>query len=409
VAEQKDETEPGSSSPSGGDSEGGDERESAEQAEAAEPSVASKPKKKKKRSLEPSDEPIRDRNRRLREQAAGARKRQREEQQRAPARNLDTSEIVDDALARSTQAAGNFLKRHFNAVQWVVVAGLVLLIGYEVYEYRVGKLAEASSDALTVAIKAEDGRIGTEDPGPDPQTALDDPRPGFATAADRRAAAEKDYREVAGSNGTSGAAILAKLGLASVLYDEGKYSDAKAAYESVKQSALASQDVDVKGRSIEGIGMSLESAGQAEAANKAFQELENLDTAGFGALGAYHQARLAFAAGKTADAKMLLEKAQKKLDVATDSSDKSKPFAAPGYLQHAIRELLRAVDPNAVAATPNALTAEQLSQLGAMGDENGGMSQDKLNQLLKEIAKKAKDNPGAPGPAPSPAPPASAP
>lgn len=390
-----------------------DESKPAEAAEAeAEPSAPAKPKKKKKRPVEDSDEPARDRNQRLREQAAGARKRQRE-QSRAPARSLDTSEIVDDALARSTQAAGNFLKRNFNVVQWLLVGGLVAVVGYQIYAYRAGKQTEVSADALSVAVQAEQGRIGTENPGPDPQTGLDDARPGFASAADRRAAAEKQYREVAGSNGTSGAAILAKLGLAGVLYDQGKYLEAKSAYEAVKSSALASQDVDVKGRAIEGIGMSLESAGQADAANKAFQELENLDTAGFGALGAYHQARIAFAAGKTDQAKERLKVAQDKLKIATDGADKdkNKSFLAPGYLQHAINELLRTVDPSAVAASPNALTAEQLGELGSLGDSGGSISQEKLNQMLKEIAKHAKDTPAAPAPAPAPnpAPPASAP
>jgi predicted negative regulator of RcsB-dependent stress response len=414
VAEQHDETE-SSSGPDkpGAEAESDEQLESeASNAEVASASndapsaAAPKVKKKKKRpSADAAPEPIRDRNRRLREEAAGARKAKLEER-RAPTRNLEAGEIVDDALARATQAAGDWLKRNFNVVQWFILAGLVAWIGYAIYSYRAGRAAEKASAQLGAAIRAEDARIGSDDSKPDPQTGIVDTRPAYPTSADRLKAAEQQYRAIASGSSSNAAATLANLGLASVLYDQGKYADAKAAYASVKDSKLAGQDVGVKGRALEGIGMSLESQGDKDGAQKAFGELANLDSLGFGALGAYHQARLAFAANNPEKAKELLKDAQKKLD-SEDKTEEKKSVGATGYLEQSVRDLLRRIDPNAVTPSPNALTADQIQELQeqmAPGGDGKGMSSEKLQALLKQMSK----SPGGKAPA-APAPPASAP
>ena len=414
MAEQHDETEsssgPGDPEPKAqtdeqleGEAANAEPAPASSDARSVTPAPALKAKKKKKRpSADAAPEPIRDRNRRLREEAAGQRK-SRNEERRAPTRQLEAGEIVDDALARSTAAAGDWLKRNFNVVQWVILAGLVGWIGYAVYSYRAGRAAEKASAQLTAAIRAESARIGSDDTKPDPQTGIVDTRPAYPTNAERLAAAEKQYRAVAEANTTSTSASLAKLGLASVLYDQSKYADAKAAYQAVKDSKLASLDAGVKGRALEGLGMCLESLGDLDGAQKAFGELSNLDALGFGALGKYQQARMAFAANNPEKAKDLLKEAQKKLDAAADTSDSKKTVGAPpGYLQQSVRDLLRRVDPNAVSASPNALTADQLQelqeQMGSPGGDGKGMSTERLQELLKQMAKGGGKAPTAPAP-----------
>lgn len=329
-----------------------------------------------------------------------------------PARNLEAGEIVDDALARSSQAAGAWLKKNANAVQWVVIVCLVGWVGYAVYNYRAGRAAEQASAKLSTAIRAEGARIGTDETKPDPQTGLVETRPAFATEEARLKAAEQQYRAIAEGGATS-AATFAKLGLASVLYDQGKFADAKAAYQAVKDSKLAGQDLGVKGRALEGVGISLEAAGDKDGALKAFGELSNIDALGFNALGAYHQARLSYAAGNTEKAKEYLKDAQKRLDTlagTADNKDAKKALGGgnTGYLQQSVRDLQRHVDPSAVPAAPSggSLTAEQIQELTEqMGDGSGkgGLSAEKLKELLKGMGK-------TPGGAPEvPAPPASAP
>ena len=367
-------------------------------------------KKKKKRALDAEAEPSRDRNRRLREEMAGG-KRAKPAVRAIPTRNLEAGEIVDDALARTTQAAGEWLKKNANVVQWVVIVVLVGWVGYAIYSYRAGRAAEQASAKLSTAVRAEGARIGTDETKPDPQTGLVETRPSFATEALRLKAAEQQYRAIA-EGGSTSAATFAKLGLASVLYDQGKFPEAKAAYLAVKDSKLASLDLAVKGRALEGVAISLEASGDKDGALKAFGELSNLDGLGFNALGAYHQARLAFAAGNTDKAKEYLKDAQKRLDTlagGSDAKDANKPLGAGnnGFLQQSVRDLQRRVDPTAVpTASPNTLTAEQLQELSEqMGSGDGkGLSSEKLKELLKGMSGKT------PGGAPNvPAPPASAP
>ena len=367
-------------------------------------------KKKKKRALDAEAEPSRDRNRRLREEMAGG-KRAKPGVRAIPTRNLEAAEIVDDALARTTQAAGEWLKKNANVVQWVVIVVLVGWVGYAIYSYRAGRAAEQASAKLSTAVRAEGARIGTDETKPDPQTGLVETRPSFATEALRLKAAEQQYRAIA-EGGSTSAATFAKLGLASVLYDQGKFAEAKAAYLAVKDSKLASLDLAVKGRALEGVAISLEASGDKDGALKAFGELSNLDGLGFNALGAYHQARLAFAAGNTDKAKEYLKDAQKRLDTlagGSDAKDANRPLGAGnnGFLQQSVRDLQRRVDPTAVpSASPNTVTAEQLQELSEqMGSGDGkGLSSEKLKELLKGMSGKT------PGGAPNvPAPPASAP
>ena len=380
------------------------EAELVSEGEASAVAPAAPKKKKKKRDLSAEPEPSRDRNRRLREEMVGGR---RTKQAAIPARNLEAGEIVDDALARSSQAAGAWLKRNANAVQWVVIVCLVGWVGYAIYNYRAGRAAEQASAKLSTAIRAEGARIGSDDTKADPQTGLVETRPAFATEELRLKAAEQQYRAIADGGSTS-AATFAKLGLASVLYDQGKFADAKAAYQSVKDSKLATQDVGVKGRALEGIGLSLEAANDKDGALKAFGELSNIDALGFNALGAFHQARLSFAAGNTDKAKEYLKDAQKRLDTLAGTTDKDakKPLGGgnTGYLQQSVRDLQRRVDPSAVPPpSSGALTAEQIQELTEqMGDGSGkgGLSADKLKELLKGMGKGVPNVPAPPASAP---------
>jgi tetratricopeptide (TPR) repeat protein len=367
-------------------------------------------------SLEPAanDEPkavdpraIRDRNRRIRAEAAEKRRKQREgkpEKRRgaAPARNLDASEIMDDALARSSHAAWEWLKRNSNRVQWVVVLLVVGGIGWKVYSYRKARDIAAASETLVQAINAERGRTGT-DPGktPDPYTGLIDERPTFANEEERLKTAEREYREAAGALKGPGAG-LAQLGLAGVLYDQGKYAEAKKAYESARDSELSSVDRDARGRAIEGIGLSLEAQGQLEPALAAYKQLENSEVPGFAVLALFHQGRVLHAQGQRDKAKELLKKA---LDKIAKTEDKDKRAAGrPGYVEQQVRELLGSIDPSAVPAPPSQFSAKDLEALQkTLGESGGKLDPKQLEKFLKDMGA----NPGALKPtAPPVAPPA---
>ena len=338
---------------------------------------------------------IKDRNQRIREEAAQKRKTRRDHEQRRAnvQRNLGAGELVDDALARGTHAATGWLKRHLNVIQWVVVAGAAGGIGWQIYTAHEHKVEAKGTDSLMAGVTAEFGRVGEEDEVElDPSTGLDDARPHFKDDAARLKAATDAYRA---ATGTATVRTLADLGLAGTLYDSGQFKDALAAYEKVKQSALAQKDSDVRLRALEGIGLSHEALGDKDAARKAFHELASSDPVLFSALGMFQEARMAVAAGERDAAKDLLKKA---LEKVTKDESVDHP---PSFVSSAARELLGSIDPSAVPPLPSR-NAEQLQAVANQAGKPGGgagLSKEKLDELLRQL----KEHPPAPVPSGAPA------
>lgn len=375
-----------------------DETEAAEGEAAPAEAKAVAPKKKAKASADPQE--IRDRNRRIREEAAAKRrgKREVEERRAAPARNLDTSEIVDDVFARSTHAAAAWLKRNFNVVQWTVLLAIVGGLGYQIYSYRHGISVAKVTDELSRAVKDERARIGEGESKPDQYTGLSDARLSFPTEEARLKAAADSYRKVQ-STGSANTSALAALGLAGILYDQGKYKDARAEYEKVKTSTLASKDADARARAIEGIGLCHEAEGAIDAALAAYKQLGNSDAAALAALGEYHQARLLVKKNQPEPAKALLKKASERLAKLDDPEKKGAVRGGGSFLDQQVKQLLGALDPSALPKPAGGLTPEQLerlqSQLKLSGD--GKMDPKQLQEMLKKLT-----IPKAPSPVPAP-------
>jgi tetratricopeptide (TPR) repeat protein len=359
-------------------------------------------KKAKARAEAGGTEDIRDKNQRLRDKAA-ARRREKREREAAVARGLDAGEMVDDALARATHGATSFLRRHFNIVQWVIVLGVAGGIGYQIWAWRHGKNVAKASDALYAGVEAELGRVGAEEPA-DPLTGLADPTRVFATDEARLSEAAKKYEEAATLRKGSGTAILAKLGLAGVLYDQGKYDEAIAAYEDVKASDLAKHDADVRLRAAEGVGLAREAKGDLDGALKAFKELENADVVGFKGLGLLHAARVHYVKGDKTKAKELAKAAQEQ------TTKEKSPYQTAGYLDSASRELLAAIDPSTIPPTPAAAAGYSPEQMDALREQ---IMKDptKLQKMLQEMGKSVPKLPEMPMPPPmeppEPAPPSS--
>ncbi|RYZ04484.1 MAG: tetratricopeptide repeat protein [Myxococcales bacterium] len=376
-----------------------DEATDAAEGAAAEPAEA--PKKKKKRAREQEPETIKDRNARVRAEAAEKRRSKRDrEQGTAPRRNLDASEVMDDALARSTHAAAGFLSKHFNKVQWVIMAGLAGWIGYEVYAWRHEKNTQKNTEALFTALAAETGKVGTATPDPADEGGLpEDGRSTFATDEERLKAAKSAYVLASSSTGS----VIADLGVAGTAYDLGQYKEAQTSYEKVQQSALYAKDNDVKGRTLEGLAMSLEAQKNDDGALKAFRELSNMDSANFAALGLYHQARILKQQGKNDDALKLLEKAGDKLATLKETP------AVIRYVGRNVLELLESLDAKkAKELSDKLISAEAKKQQEAAAKMPGmqNLSPDMQRKLQEMMDKMQKEAPPAPtgdsAPAPGP-------
>ncbi len=360
----------------------------------------------KKRKAKPAKtEEIRDRNRRLREQGAESRRERRARERGAPARGLDATEMVDDALARSTQATVGFLKRYFGVIQWVIVLGIAVAVGWQIYDYRHQRQTAQVSDGLMKGVRASLGLVGVDRSAePKELKELVNPLPDYASEAERAKAATSAYKEFldkakAGSN----PALFAKLGLAGTAYDSGKYDDAKKLYEEVRGSKLANEDPDVKARAVEGVGLALEGKGDREGALKAFRALENSDVPGYGMLGLYHQARIWFAKGEREKAKDAIVKVRAKLAKLPEDEKEQ-------YLDYATAQLLRVLDPAEWAKSaqpPSQYTPEQLEALKKQILDDPS----KLKDMLKDLGQSGGDPASGqlpqapPAPAPAPAPP----
>ena len=179
---------------------------------------------------------------------------------------------------------------------------------------------------------------------------------------------------IQGSPGTA-AAILARLGEAGVLLDQGKWDDAAAAYRDVKQSPLAAADPDVRGRAMEGVGFALEGKGDRDAALKAFAEIESAQVKGFIELSLYHQARLLAKKGEKEKAVELIKKAEERLKTASGE-------AAPTFVKGMLGELHRKVDP---ASAP-----KQISVGDGPGRGKPQMTKEDIDKLLQQLPKAPK-------------------
>lgn len=337
-------------------------------------------------------EAIRDRNLRLREKAAAERRAKRAQKQNtANVRNLDASEMVDDVLVRATHSATVWLKRNFNIVQWVVIVLVVGGFSWQVYSWRTAKAVAKRSDALAEALSADHGLVG--------ETAEAEPE-GFGLSVmefkddqERLKRAGRAYQEAIHAGSDQGIGLLSKLGLAGILFEQGKFDQAIATYREVLSSPLGKNDQDVHGRALEGLGLCFESKGDNAGALREFGRLANSDLAMFRVLGLYHQARITLKQGDKQKAKELVTQAQEKLR----KSMKAPPQGS-SFLEQALREIARAVDPAAVEA---GLAADQMKLLSAQL----GNDPDKLQRLVDDIRRNtlAKSKaPAAPPPAEAP-------
>lgn len=302
-------------------------------------------------------EEIRTRNRGAREDAARRRKSKRRAatEDSEVAVGLDATEMVDDVLARVSFKTTRWVRDNSFLVQGVLLFSFLGVIGWSVYRWYAAQTRDTRSDALFTAVERQTGHVGEPVEAMNAEGAVVDPRPTYNTAAEQLADAEAAYREALAQGGqTRATTVLAQLGLAGVLLQQGKWEEALVQYQAVKGSDLAKRDPQVLGRAQEGVGLALEGKGDQAGALGAFQELEGSGVDRFSKLGMYHRARLAYAKGDTTLAKELVAKLKEKVGTSDN------PFE-PGYLAVAKMELEMALDPNATGGPMAAL--KQLEEI----------------------------------------------
>ena len=324
---------------------------------------------------EDADAPLpRDKNARAKELL----KRRREQASSARAVQLLPGEMVDDALARGSSAAGRWFRKNFGIIQWVILAGLAAGGGFLFYQSQVDKKAAEAADALAAGVSADRGRVLADDKRSDEEKEVDPTRI-FKTSDERTDAALAGYKKVIEQFPSSGAAILARLGEGNAYLDKHDWPKALETFSSVSSSTLAGADPDVRGRALEGLGFAKEGKGDLDGAIATFKELEGVDGRGFKELGMYHQGRLFLAKGDKDKAKELLKQVHDKLEVP--SGDGTRPFR---YLEQVTDEALRRIDP--------ALIPNKAPTVGGGGKGNAITPED-LERLKKKMQEAAQKKP----------------
>ncbi len=167
--------------------------------------------------------------------------------------------------------------------------------------------------------------------------------------ADDPAALATAYAAVADAHAKTPAAAWARIGEGKALFTEGKWEQARAAY----QAALdASDDEPVRWAALEGISYSLEAEKSYDQALEQLEALRELDRS-IAPIAGYHQGRILAAQGK-------LEEAKTKFDWVLNELKEADAPLLP-YTQEQTEARLAVIDPNlAPAADADPRQAEEL-------------------------------------------------
>ncbi len=287
-------------------------------------------------------EDIKDRNRRLRAEAAERRAKRRDELDEAQNLGLDAGEQAQDVLARSTDSAWKWIKQNHKSLQWLLLVVVAALVIWWVVDARTTIAGQETSDALAAGLRAEQSVVGDPAKPAQPVPGIEDPRLAFEKVIQGQTQALEAYREVQNLDPGSELADLSELGVAGVLYDQGKYTDARARYEAAGESPLAQRDIDVRGRALEGAGLSSEAAGELDAALAAFQKMGQVDAPRFQQMALLHEARVLAAQGKDEEA----TKVSEELQLALVKDRKFELLSDRGYLASSAKLQLSVLDPN---------------------------------------------------------------
>lgn len=292
---------------------------------------------------------------------------------------------VSSALATPDRMS-DFVAKHrktLGMVAGALAVGLAIAGGIS---YASEKKRERASAELAQAFSALEARIVTPE-----QAKLkteDDPSnegPTYGSTSERAEAAIGKLESVEKNHRGTGAAFIAELTRASVLAEQGKYTEALAVYESVKKTPLGKADVEISLRAAEGIGAAHEALAlrspekkkeELEAALASYKELIDSDSLGFAELGQYHTARVYEQQGETEKAKELYRAVYKKVTKPSEE----RPLGT--YLEAVLTMRLQAIDPTF-----------EVPRQPAMGGSSK-LDEAQIKKLLEEL----KKNPGKGGP-----------
>lgn len=285
----------------------------------------------------------------------------------------------------------------------IAALGVLVSIGAAVgYTVRRDHSAASAAADFSAALAISDAPI-TEASDSSASTG-----PSFRTLADRQRASLDRFRKVIRDHGTSAVAPLAKLAEAGLLYQLGRYQEAKVEYTSLLGHDVAGLDARV----LEGLGFSLEATGDLNGALARYRELQTVHGGDLQDLARFYQARLLYRQNQRDQAKDLLHGVAERT-ARPGAADPLAPVQSDLHQQTIA--LLRDIDPRDTVVIEADRARSAAGRQGEHGEQAPGGQANPLQNIPPEILRQLMQQQqqrqqGAPVPAPSaPAPSAPAP
>lgn len=327
------------------------------------------------------EESPKDRNKKKREELLARRRKaadEDDEEEETAVQGLAATELVEDALARGTNAGVKWIQNNWKVLQWVITAAILVGVGSLVYVWQTNKSTTAAADAYAAGLELEYAVVISpdEDERTDEQKQRDF-RKVFASDAEKQQAVLDQYAKVTSEHAGSTPETLAKMGEAGVLLDKRDWDGAVAAFDQVIGSELAGSDPGLKARALESKGFALESKGDLAAAATVYQELSGSEQLFYQLTAKFHQARVLHLQKKDPEAITLLKETREAVSKAKIDSKVKFDVTPFRWLEREVKELLMALDPSEIpvkaAGGPGQITPEMIQQMLKEQGIQGGM------------------------------------
>jgi hypothetical protein len=305
---------------------------------------------------------------------------------KAAQRGRSADQVEADALKRATIAT-DWAHKHRQAIL-IGIGTLVVAVGAAwAYAHHTQTAARTASDALWAAVETvrSEIRAGGAD------EATDSSEKSFESASARTEAALEAYRDVEKKHPGTPPAAWAALGVASALFDQGKWAEARAGFEKVISDS-GDQDVAIVWAALEGIVFTYEAEENWDGALSKLEELSQSGSGRFKDFADYHAARIHMAKGDATKAKETLRAL---IDRIRDPENAAK-VGQLGSLASAAELRLGELDPSTVSARPSAMPGFGMPGMQGMPGM-GGTSEEVQRQIQELLQKMGQEAGGAGG------------
>ncbi|MEM9695471.1 MAG: hypothetical protein AAGA56_23200, partial [Myxococcota bacterium] len=303
--------------------------------------------RRKQKLAEDGGSTQKDRNTKKREELLKRRRAAAEADDGEDLGTLTATEMVDDALARAGAKTVEAARKNWKTLQWVITGLVVVSVGIIAWRYQATTETQKSSDDLAKAVAAQQGFVLK--PEEDKREEADKKRAYplyFSSEEEKQQAALDRYAGVIQNHGDSSVATLAELGKAGIHLIKRDWDAAIAGYQKVIDSKLASEDSDVKGRALEGLGFAKEGKDDLDGAFQAFTSLGSNQDRMLAYTGRYHQARVHHARKEKQPAIDLLLKLREDLEKEGFEASKAQVGDSFEWLSQSVDDLLKRIDPS---------------------------------------------------------------